>query len=75
MDFEDDAFVLAGRPHGEAGAIVELLTARHGRWVAFVAGGGSRRLKALVQPGSRVQMSYRSRVSEQLGAARLEGAG
>ena len=27
MDFEDDAFVLSARAHGEAGAIVELLTA------------------------------------------------
>ncbi|MBP9753772.1 MAG: recombination protein O N-terminal domain-containing protein, partial [Phenylobacterium sp.] len=27
MEFEDDAFVLSARPHGESGAIVEFLTA------------------------------------------------
>ncbi|HLZ77685.1 DNA repair protein RecO [Phenylobacterium sp.] len=75
MEFEDEGFVLAARPHGETGAIVEVLTARHGRWVAHVAGGASRRLKPILQPGSRVRMSYRARVADQLGAARLEGEG
>ena len=75
MEFEDDGFVLAARPYGEAGAIVEVLTAAHGRWAAHVAGGASRRLKPILQPGSRVRMSYRARVSDQLGAARLEGEG
>ena len=75
MEFEDEGFVLAARPHGETGAIVEVLTARHGRWVAHVAGGASRRLKPILQPGSRVRMSYRARVADQLGSARLEGEG
>jgi DNA repair protein RecO (recombination protein O) len=75
MEFEDEGFVLAARLHGETGAIVEVLTARHGRWVAHVAGGASRRLKPILQPGSRVQMSYRARVADQLGSARLEGEG
>ena len=30
MEFEDDAFVLSARPHGETGAIVEILTAARG---------------------------------------------
>ncbi len=75
MEFEDDAFVLDARPHGEAGAIVETLTAGHGRWAAHVAGGASRRLKAILQPGTRVRIAYRARVSDQLGAARLEAEG
>ena len=75
MEFEDEGFVLAARPYGETGAIVEVLTAGHGRWVAHVAGGASRRLKPILQPGSRVRMSYRARVADQLGSARLEGEG
>ena len=75
MEFEDEGFVLAARPYGETGAIVEVLTARHGRWAAHVAGGASRRMKPILQPGSRVRMSYRARVAEQLGSARLEGEG
>jgi DNA repair protein RecO (recombination protein O) len=75
VEFEDDGFVLAARPHGETGAIVEVLTAERGRWAAHVAGGASRRLKPVLQPGSRVRISYRARVSDQLGSARLEGEG
>ncbi len=75
MEFEEDGFVLAARPHGEAGAIVDILTAGRGRWAAHVAGGASRRLKPILQPGSRVRMAYRARVADQLGAARLESDG
>ncbi|WP_421931608.1 DNA repair protein RecO [Phenylobacterium sp.] len=75
MEFEDDAFVLSARPHGEAGAIVEFLTANHGRYAAHVAGGTSRRLKPLLQAGSRAVIAYRARVSDQLGSATLEPVG
>jgi DNA repair protein RecO (recombination protein O) len=75
MDFEDDAYVLAARPHGESGAIVELLTSVHGRYVAHVAGGGSRKMRPFLQPGARVIANYRSRVSEQLGSVSLEPVG
>jgi DNA repair protein RecO (recombination protein O) len=75
MDFEDDAFVLSARAFGEAGAIVELLTAAHGRFVAHVAGGGSRRIRPFLQPGGRVIARYRSRVAEQLGSAQIEPVG
>ena len=75
MDFEDQAFVLAARPHGEAGAIVDLLTAARGRFVAHVAGGASRKLKPVLQAGARVVVTYRARVSDQLGSASLEAIG
>ena len=51
MQWADDAFVLAARAHGEAGAVVELLTAHHGRFVGHVAGGASRRMKPFLQAG------------------------
>jgi DNA repair protein RecO (recombination protein O) len=75
MEWEDDAYVLSARAHGESGAIVELLTAEHGRFVAHVAGGASRKLKPILQAGTRVIARYRSRVSEQLGSASLEPMG
>lgn len=75
MEFEDDAFVLAARAHGESGAIVELLTARHGRYAAHVAGGASRRMRPFLQPGAQVLVRYRARVSDQLGSASLEPVG
>jgi DNA repair protein RecO (recombination protein O) len=75
MEFEDDAFVLSARPHGEAGAIVELLTGRHGKYAAHVAGGGSRKMKPFLQPGARVIARFRARVADQLGSAALEPVG
>jgi DNA repair protein RecO (recombination protein O) len=75
MEFEDQAFVLSARAHGEVGAIIEVLTAAHGKWAAHVAGGASRRMKPILQSGARVEFAYRSRVSDQLGSARLEPTG
>ena len=72
MEFEEDAFVLSARPHGETGAIVEMLTASRGRWAAHVAGGASRRMKPMLQAGARVLVRYRARTSDQLGSATLE---
>ncbi len=74
-EFEDHAFILSARLHGEAGAIVEVLTANHGKYAAHVAGGGSRKMKSVLQAGTRVIFTYRARVSDQLGAARLEPVG
>ncbi len=75
MEFEDYAFVLAARAHGETGAIVELLTASHGKYAAHVAGGASRKMKPFLMPGARVTARYRARVSDQLGSAGLEPEG
>jgi DNA repair protein RecO (recombination protein O) len=75
MEFEDEAFVLAARAHGESGAIVELLTERHGKYAAHVAGGASRKMKPFLQPGAQVLARYRARVAEQLGSAGLEPIG
>lgn len=75
MDFEDQAFVLSARAHGESGAIVEALTAVRGKWAAHVAGGGSRRMTPFLQAGARVNFAFRARAPDQLGSARLEPIG
>ncbi len=75
MEWQDDAFVLSARPHGETGAIVELLTERHGRFAAHVAGAASRKMKPFLQPGGRVLAAYRSRTADNLGAAQIEPVG
>ena len=75
MEWEDDAYVLSARAFGESGAIVELLTEGHGRHAAHVAGGASRRMKPVLQPGAQVVARFRARSSDQLGAATLEPVG
>ena len=54
QEWEDEAYVLSARSHGETGAIVELLTESRGKFAAHVAGAASRRMKPFLQPGARV---------------------
>jgi DNA repair protein RecO (recombination protein O) len=75
MEFEDEAFVLSARAHGETGAVVELLTQAHGKHAAFVAGGASKKMRPFLQAGAPVIARYRARTSEQLGSAALEPMG
>ena len=75
MEWQDEAFVLSARAHGETGAIVELLTEQHGRFAAHVAGAASRKMKPYLQPGARVLAAYRARTSDNLGSAQIEPVG
>ena len=75
LEWEDEAYVLSARSHGETGAIVELLTEARGKVAAHVAGAASRRMKPFLQPGARVIARYRARVEGQLGSASLEPMG
>lgn len=72
MEWIDEAVILAVRPHGETGAIAEVLARRHGRHLGLVHGGASRKRKGMLQPGNTVQAKWRARVSEQLGSFALE---
>lgn len=75
MEFDDEAFVLTARAHGDTGAVVDLLTESHGRRAAYVNGGASRRMRPFLQAGSKVMAQFRSRTDQQLGSARLEPIG
>jgi DNA repair protein RecO (recombination protein O) len=72
MDWTDEAFVLAARPHGEGAAVVQLLTKDHGRHAGLVHGGGSASKRALVELGNRVHATWRGRLPEHLGRLTLE---
>lgn len=67
MEWIDDGIVIAVRPHGEAGAILDVLTRVHGRHLGLVRGGASRRLKPVLQPGNTLRLAWRARLSEHLG--------
>lgn len=72
MRWTDDAFVLSARRHGEAGAVVHLLTRRHGRHAGLVRGAASKALRGVVQPGNRVAATWTARLDDQLGVVALE---
>jgi len=73
MEWSDEGIILGVRRHGEAGAIVELLTRDHGRHLGLVRGGASSRLRPLLQPGNSVLAVWRARLDEHLGYYQLEG--
>ena len=67
IEWSDEAVVLGLRPHGEAGAVVQLLTRQQGRHAGLVRGGQGRRLGGVLQPGNRVRATWRARLAEHLG--------
>ena len=71
-EWQADAIILSVRPHGEGNAVVSLLTAEYGRHAGLVRGGASKKIRGTMQPGNRVQASWRARLSEQLGQMQLE---
>jgi DNA repair protein RecO (recombination protein O) len=72
MEWSDEAIVLALRPHGESAAILEALTRSHGRHLGLVHGGGAAKGRAVLQPGNRVRLTWRARLTEHLGTYTAE---
>ena len=72
MEWSDSGSILGLRPHGETAALVEVITAQHGRHAGILRGGASRRRAADLQPGTRVVVNWRARLSEHLGVFTLE---
>jgi len=67
MEWQDQGILLSVRRHGEGAAIIEVLTAEHGRHAGLVRGGGSQKLSALLQPGNQLLLTWRARLEDQLG--------
>jgi len=71
----DIGYVLSVRPHGEGGAVVALLTEHNGRHAGYVHGAGSSKKRAMLEPGIKVGIDWKARVSDQLGTVVLEQEG
>jgi len=72
MKWQDEAIVLAARPHGETSAVVQLLTRHHGRHAGLVRGGQGARLRGVYQAGNRVTATWSGRLPEHLGNLECE---
>jgi len=72
MKWEDEAIVLAARPHGESSTVVQLLTRMHGRHAGLVRGGQGARQRGTYQSGNRVTASWSGRLPEHLGTLECE---
>ncbi len=72
MEWRDEGVLLSMRPHGEGSAIIEVLTADHGRHMGVVRGGGSRRMAPVLLPGAQLAVAWRARLDSHIGAFRAE---
>lgn len=72
MEWRDEGALLSVRRHGESAAIIEVFTAAHGRHAGVVRGGGSRRIAPLLQPGAQLDVTWRARLDDHIGAFSIE---
>jgi DNA repair protein RecO (recombination protein O) len=73
MEWTDEGIVLGTRRHGEANAILEVMTQAHGRHLGLVRGGAGTRMRPVLQPGNAVRATWRARLDEHLGHFSIEG--
>ena len=71
-DWRAEGIILSVRPHGESSAVLSVLTANHGLHAGLVRGGSSSKNRGIIQPGNRVRVNWRARLSEQLGQMQIE---
>jgi DNA repair protein RecO (recombination protein O) len=72
MEWRDEGIIIGVRRHGETSAIVEAMTRLHGRHMGLVRGGRSRKMQPMLQPGNRVELTWRARLDEHLGSFQAE---
>jgi DNA repair protein RecO (recombination protein O) len=72
MQWADEGIVLGRKRHGEANAVLELMTRDHGRHLGLVRGGTGSRLRPVLQPGNRVSVVWQARLDEHLGHYSVE---
>ena len=73
MQWTDEGIVLGVRRHGEANAILELMTREHGRHLGLVRGGAGRMMRPVLQAGNLVNAVWRARLDQHLGLYVIEG--
>jgi DNA repair protein RecO (recombination protein O) len=66
-EWSDEAIALSARKFGENDAILDVFTPTRGRTAGLVYGGASKSKRALLEPGTRLLVSWKSRNDEQLG--------
>lgn len=72
MDWRDEGILLTVRRHGESAAIIDVLTAEHGRHAGVVRGGGSRKMAPVLQPGAVLSLDWSARLEDHIGNYRVD---
>jgi len=72
MEWLDQGYLLSARRHGESALIVSVLTEANGRHPGLIRGGGSAKRRGLYQPGNLLEVNWRARLPDHLGAYNCE---
>ncbi|WP_176847169.1 DNA repair protein RecO [Roseicitreum antarcticum] len=72
MEWRDQGALLSVQRHGESAAIIEVFTENHGRHAGVVRGGGGRRMSPILQPGAQLDLVWRARLEDHIGAFTVE---
>ena len=69
----DNGIILSVRPHGEGGAVVQVLSEDHGKCGGYVNGATlSTRLRSILQQGNIISFDWQSKADGQLGRFDIE---
>lgn len=72
MEWRDQGILLSTRRHGETSAIIEVFTPTQGRHAGVVRGGTSRKIAPILQPGAQLDLTWRARLEDHIGAFTVE---
>ena len=72
MEWTGEGLLIGIRRHGETSLIAEAMVVGRGRCLGLVRGGRSSKLAAALQPGNTVQLTWRARLEDHLGAFTVE---
>ncbi|APX90096.1 DNA repair protein RecO [Brevirhabdus pacifica] len=72
MDWRDRGTLLSLRKHGESSVIIQVFTEGHGLHAGVVRGGTGRRLTTILQPGAQLEVVWRARLDQHIGAYTVE---
>jgi DNA repair protein RecO (recombination protein O) len=72
MEWRDQGILLSARRHGETSAIIEVFTPEQGRHAGVVRGGTSRKIAPSLQPGAQLDLAWRARLEDHIGAFTVE---
>lgn len=72
MDWRGTGILLNVRRHGETSAIIEVFTEEKGRHAGIVRGGTSRKVAPTLQPGAQLDVAWRARLEDHIGAFTVE---
>jgi len=68
MEWRDTGLLLGSRRHGESSLILDVFTPSQGRHAGVLRGGTSRKMAPHLQPGADLDLTWRARLEDHIGA-------